>query len=896
MITRRIVWGLIGLAIGAGLSGGCTRNRSGSTTAKVDLAKSAQTALAHTENLEAAEAAPIWKQLVEAAPEDQGLLRNQAVNAVLEYSLRVGQIQGGMLPEAEANRLRQGMQALYETAEQAIGKLAAGQSKSESNDGVPVLWMTAELKRQQSRLLPAAVSGSVRNELVKELLQGLAKEPAPELLGMLLEVIESDNLTTFDDQVADVTAKVAEAHPRNLGVAVEDAIREVMRQGPKAAAKISALADLCSPMAEEIERSLGGSLTDYIAQVQKDLQANDWQTADTSLRSLTNVLRPTQAWRTDQRVLNPHVLDFISVSPLAKLLVASDKQLPVLKMTAADFSKAQAKFSSPVKARALLNVDVDLDDHDELVLLNENQLQVWKHAAGGWELYAATQCAADASLLTWADLFMVDSGSPERFKASRAGLPEEELQRLSRAHDTFVSLVCAGPAGVEVFRVVPAGETPEARLQKPTRPTGMEEVRLVTALSRGDVEGDGDLDLLVGTEQGLEIFINRGNITFYPAAKHSQLPPATSPIVSFTPIDLDRDLDLDIVTLQRDGTIGVLENLLHQQFRFRPFDSWKLSSGGKTWACELNGDASWDLVALDAAGLSWVQTATPAAGAWKIEATKQIKQQGGESLLVADWNFDGWLDSVIGGPQGLRIYLGQSPGEFNNDSIELSKDATTQLELIDFNSDGHLDIAGIDSAGSVVLFENRLKEIGNSIAVRYRGVDDNATGRVNHYAIGSTVELWSPERMYAAVVQQRTTYFGVGRDSQPGTLRAVLTNGSTQHVTQPKLNTVLNEIHVAKGSCPYLYAWNGKEHEFVTDCLWGAPLGLQSSRGKVVKDRPWEFLHLSGRNIQPRDGVYEFWITEELWEVTYLDQVQLMAIDHPADVQVFTNERSDHLP
>ncbi len=71
MITRRIVWGLIGLAIGAGLSGGCTRNRSGSTTAKVDLAKSAQTALAHTENLEAAEAAPIWKQLVEAAPEDQ---------------------------------------------------------------------------------------------------------------------------------------------------------------------------------------------------------------------------------------------------------------------------------------------------------------------------------------------------------------------------------------------------------------------------------------------------------------------------------------------------------------------------------------------------------------------------------------------------------------------------------------------------------------------------------------------------------------------------------------------------------------------------------------------------------------------------------------------------------
>jgi len=39
------------------------------------------------------------------------------------------------------------------------------------------------------------------------------------------------------------------------------------------------------------------------------------------------------------------------------------------------------------------------------------------------------------------------------------------------------------------------------------------------------------------------------------------------------------------------------------------------------------------------------------------------------------------------------------------------------------------------------------------------------------------------------------------------------------------------------------------------------------------------------------DGAYEVRITEELREVAYLDQVQLIAVDHPASVDVFTNDK-----
>src|SRR5262249_29522038 len=43
--------------------------------------------------------------------------------------------------------------------------------------------------------------------------------------------------------------------------------------------------------------------------------------------------------------------------------------------------------------------------------------------------------------------------------------------------------------------------------------------------------------------------------------------------------------------------------------------------------------------------------------------------------------------------------------------------------------------------------------------------------------------------------------------------------------------------------------------------------------------------------LKPKDGKYLVQMTEELWEATYLDRMELIAIDHPADVNVFSNEK-----
>jgi hypothetical protein len=54
---------------------------------------------------------------------------------------------------------------------------------------------------------------------------------------------------------------------------------------------------------------------------------------------------------------------------------------------------------------------------------------------------------------------------------------------------------------------------------------------------------------------------------------------------------------------------------------------------------------------------------------------------------------------------------------------------------------------------------------------------------------------------------------------------------------------------------------------------------------------PTEYLKVSGRSVRERDGMLSFRFMEPMEETVYLDQVKLLAIDHPATYEVFPNER-----
>jgi hypothetical protein len=160
-------------------------------------------------------------------------------------------------------------------------------------------------------------------------------------------------------------------------------------------------------------------------------------------------------------------------------------------------------------------------------------------------------------------------------------------------------------------------------------------------------------------------------------------------------------------------------------------------------------------------------------------------------------------------------------------------------------------------------------------------------------------------------------------------VRITWPNGLIQNETAQRAAAAPGEVRTYKeaqrlsGSCPMIFAWNGRRFEFITDVLGVAPLGASSGDGQFFPVDHDEWVWIPGESLAPlapaaprersaavaarpallggdqvpappapaEGTTYEVRITEELREVSYLDRVRLLAVDHPAAVEVFTNEK-----
>src|SRR5258708_37598092 len=87
------------------------------------------------------------------------------------------------------------------------------------------------------------------------------------------------------------------------------------------------------------------------------------------------------------------------------------------------------------------------------------------------------------------------------------------------------------------------------------------------------------------------------------------------------------------------------------------------------------------------------------------------------------------------------------------------------------------------------------------------------------------------------------------------------------------------------------WTWNGHEIKFITDVLGVAPLGASDGEGTYFPVDHDEYVSIPGEALAPIEGQYDIRVTEELSEVSYIDQIQLLAVDHPAGTEIFTNEK-----
>jgi hypothetical protein len=95
-------------------------------------------------------------------------------------------------------------------------------------------------------------------------------------------------------------------------------------------------------------------------------------------------------------------------------------------------------------------------------------------------------------------------------------------------------------------------------------------------------------------------------------------------------------------------------------------------------------------------------------------------------------------------------------------------------------------------------------------------------------------------------------------------------------------------------SCPVLAAWNGVNYNFISDVNdgtgWLGFLEYFKPDGSMVfsYNYPFDYIKLDSTQLQPLNGVYNFQISETSDEIFYLDSAKLLAVDHPANTDVFS--------
>jgi tetratricopeptide (TPR) repeat protein len=217
--------------------------------------------------------------------------------------------------------------------------------------------------------------------------------------------------------------------------------------------------------------------------------------------------------------------------------------------------------------------------------------------------------------------------------------------------------------------------------------------------------------------------------------------------------------------------------------------------------------------------------------------------------------------------------------------------ALAAVAAADFDRDGREDLAVVRGDGSLAVLRN-VGPAGRWLEVALTGV------RNPKLAEDARVEVEAGSVYQKKLYRGTPLLFGLRGRLAADTVRITWPNGLIQNETRQAAAVKAGEVRAYKeaqrlsGSCPMVFAWNGRRFEFITDVLGVAPLGASSGDGKFFPVDHDEWVFIPGRALAAAGGgFYEVRMTEELREVSYLDRVRLLALDHPAAVEVFTNEK-----
>ncbi len=95
------------------------------------------------------------------------------------------------------------------------------------------------------------------------------------------------------------------------------------------------------------------------------------------------------------------------------------------------------------------------------------------------------------------------------------------------------------------------------------------------------------------------------------------------------------------------------------------------------------------------------------------------------------------------------------------------------------------------------------------------------------------------------------------------------------------------ELDRRGSSCPTLFVWDGHHYELVGDMIGAGVVGHWVGPNERNVPRPAEYIKVDRNAIHEKDGKLSFRLMEPMEEAVYLDEVKLLAVDHPATFDVY---------
>lgn len=384
--------------------------------------------------------------------------------------------------------------------------------------------------------------------------------------------------------------------------------------------------------------------------------------------------------------------------------------------------------------------------------------------------------------------------------------------------------------------------------------------------------------------QGLRFYANLGNVMFKENTVSLGLPTNSFSVSELSASDVNKDNLPDLLAVS-NGHVRVFENQRGGTF---VETNAPVSIAGTKFELvrDFNNDLRPDMALLAD------QQLVVAFGGLTNRTTVDLAGGKFSRLASLDFDNDGWLDIAAVGESGIRVW--RNEGERGlvdvTAQLQLGNEPCRDLLVADLNDDCATDLVAMLADGSLKIYRNEGGNQNHMVKIKAVGNRSNASG------IGTRFEFNAGNWRGMRTVYQTPLEVGVGKRKQIDSAFVQWTqlrmNVENIKADECRVSFVTEIEQKQMTSCPYLYAWDGKTFRFVSDFLSAAPLGLPSAPGKIIAADPEELLWLGDEQIfPPKDGKYVLQMTEELSEMLYLDEVKLVAVDHPAGTEVFSKSK-----